>query len=424
MQIILYSMDSYFERTLNGPPFCENEDKKYEFCRLESFKLWPKDSPVYPLKLSKAGFFYSGQGDEVVCFQCSVKKSQWQYGEDPVEVHRSLNPECPFLLGENDENVPFHSRAEETPLMQRLNSVLEGRVLESDEDRESDDIPTDSSSILNGNGTVIESANREVIENSVTPQTSQNRSNQQQLPPNSNVSDSSLFIRNKNTKNTENQRNKSQSMQSSTKSSPTGSPSSSNTENGHDIPPPTGEGIGPLRFERNRLETFRNFPDNASISPAELAKQGFHYTGSADRVQCIFCKGILRNWEPGDRPHIEHRKHFPRCPFVLGMNIGNVPLPLDQSSAPSLSSIPRSQNQFNDNVIDSLTHGNAGAAANLGIVTDRPKHPNYAIESQRLSSFQGWPSYRHQTPKQLAEAGFFYAGIYMYQYMCTGKDRV
>ena len=32
---------------------------------------------------------------------------------------------------------------------------------------------------------------------------------------------------------------------------------------------------------------------------------------------CIFCRGILRNWEPDDIPDSEHSRHFGSCPFVL-----------------------------------------------------------------------------------------------------------
>ena len=60
------------------------------------------------------------------------------------------------------------------------------------------------------------------------------------------------------------------------------------------------------------------------VSAEELARAGFFFTGSADRVQCAFCENVLRNWEPNDQPMYEHRRHFPRCPFVLGQDVGNV----------------------------------------------------------------------------------------------------
>lgn len=46
----------------------------------------------------------------------------------------------------------------------------------------------------------------------------------------------------------------------------------------------------------------------------------------------------------------------------------------------------------------------------LGINFDRPKYPAYAVYSNRLSSFDGWPSHMAQTPREMARAGYFYAG--------------
>lgn len=46
----------------------------------------------------------------------------------------------------------------------------------------------------------------------------------------------------------------------------------------------------------------------------------------------------------------------------------------------------------------------------LGINFDKPKYPAYAVYSNRLSSFDGWPSHMAQTPRDMARAGYFYAG--------------
>ncbi|XP_071114256.1 baculoviral IAP repeat-containing protein 7-A-like [Haliotis cracherodii] len=45
----------------------------------------------------------------------------------------------------------------------------------------------------------------------------------------------------------------------------------------------------------------------------------------------------------------------------------------------------------------------------LGINTDRPQHPTYAVTSTRVKSYTSWPHTSH-TPVQLAEAGFFHTG--------------
>eukprot|EP00105_Crassostrea_gigas_P039952 XP_019924100.1 PREDICTED: baculoviral IAP repeat-containing protein 7 [Crassostrea gigas] len=46
----------------------------------------------------------------------------------------------------------------------------------------------------------------------------------------------------------------------------------------------------------------------------------------------------------------------------------------------------------------------------LGINFDRPKYPSYSLLTVRVSSFADWPSSLTQTPRDLAVAGFLYAG--------------
>ncbi|KAH9487788.1 hypothetical protein Btru_068751 [Bulinus truncatus] len=47
----------------------------------------------------------------------------------------------------------------------------------------------------------------------------------------------------------------------------------------------------------------------------------------------------------------------------------------------------------------------------LGIITERPKRPEYAIKIKRLETFSNsWPRDHHLNPLDLIEAGFYYAG--------------
>lgn len=39
-----------------------------------------------------------------------------------------------------------------------------------------------------------------------------------------------------------------------------------------------------------------------------------------------------------------------------------------------------------------------------------PEYPNYAIEAKRLESYEDWPKFMKQKPKELSDAGFFYTG--------------
>ncbi|XP_052710748.1 baculoviral IAP repeat-containing protein 7-like [Crassostrea angulata] len=58
----------------------------------------------------------------------------------------------------------------------------------------------------------------------------------------------------------------------------------------------------------------------------------------------------------------------------------------------------------------------------LGINFDRPKYPSYLVLDVRLSSFADWPSSLSQTPRDLAVAGFLYAG-YTRCFFCGGGLR-
>jgi len=38
-------------------------------------------------------------------------------------------------------------------------------------------------------------------------------------------------------------------------------------------------------------------------------------------VECVFCRGVLMNWKPGDNPVRMHRVHFPNCDFYMKQEI-------------------------------------------------------------------------------------------------------
>jgi len=80
-----------------------------------------------------------------------------------------------------------------------------------------------------------------------------------------------------------------------------------------------------LTEESIRFSTFHDWPERAAriVEPRDLAKAGLFYTGQADRVQCAFCRGYLRNWVQGDKPVDEHRRHFPTCSFVQNADLGS-----------------------------------------------------------------------------------------------------
>jgi hypothetical protein len=83
-----------------------------------------------------------------------------------------------------------------------------------------------------------------------------------------------------------------------------------------------------MKLEENRLKSFKYWTC-PYVFAIDLAREGFFYFNQADFVQCIFCFGILSNWESTDTVEREHEKHFPYCPRVLNLKTENIPLILE-----------------------------------------------------------------------------------------------
>ncbi|XP_049539575.1 death-associated inhibitor of apoptosis 1-like [Anopheles darlingi] len=226
-----------------------------------------------------------------------------------------------------------------------------------------------------------------------------------------------------------------------------------------------------FHIEQNRLQTFDQWPVTF-IRKEELARYGFYYTGTDDTVKCHFCRVEIGMWEEHDNVIEEHLRWSPYCPLLrkrptnnvaLDRNfLANVPEPSydvcginvrthsyaenasDRMSGDSwsgASDISSGSNSINGNSIVGeaststistdrsglqlqMRHGGdmeaplaGGAAASAFcshvtsmVQTCRPEYPMYAIEADRLKSFEDWPTSMSQKPQQLSDAGFFYTG--------------
>ncbi|NXY85673.1 BIR7B protein, partial [Alcedo cyanopectus] len=151
-----------------------------------------------------------------------------------------------------------------------------------------------------------------------------------------------------------------------------------------------------MRNEARRLRTFQRWPDVSPVSPRDLVKAGFFFVGPRDEVQCFCCGGVLKDWEPGDCPLVEHLKFFPSCKFVCGEDVGN------QEMLPHQEIFDSVDGQFL-----SLLQGIDSEETAL---PSEPECPEMVTEDMRLSTFQNWPQYTDMCPEQLARAGFFYTG--------------
>ncbi|XP_035616881.1 baculoviral IAP repeat-containing protein 7-like isoform X1 [Oncorhynchus keta] len=103
-----------------------------EESRLTTFHNWPTGAAVQPDVLSRAGFFYTGHGDNVKCFYCDGGLRNWEPGDDPWQEHAKWFPRCDFLIQtrgrdyvSNTQDTHFNRETvgvSQTPVSREINS--------------------------------------------------------------------------------------------------------------------------------------------------------------------------------------------------------------------------------------------------------------------------------------------------------------
>ena len=66
--------------------------------RISTFATWPKSHPIPAQRYVKAGFYYSGKGDKVICPWCNLNLTEWETYDIPMEEHQKHSPYCSFVL--------------------------------------------------------------------------------------------------------------------------------------------------------------------------------------------------------------------------------------------------------------------------------------------------------------------------------------
>jgi len=66
--------------------------------RLASYNKWPKAMSQTKEELATAGFYYSGSGDETLCYYCGGGLMDWDPYDDPWVEHAKWFNHCPYLL--------------------------------------------------------------------------------------------------------------------------------------------------------------------------------------------------------------------------------------------------------------------------------------------------------------------------------------
>ncbi|KAL1131911.1 hypothetical protein AAG570_011522 [Ranatra chinensis] len=79
-------------RVPRHPKFATYESRHQTYC------TWPKTLSQKPEDLADAGFFFTGQRDQVRCFHCDGGLKRWEKSDIPWQEHARWFPNCGFLL--------------------------------------------------------------------------------------------------------------------------------------------------------------------------------------------------------------------------------------------------------------------------------------------------------------------------------------
>ena len=140
--------------------------------------------------------------------------------------------------------------------------------------------------------------------------------------------------------------------------------------------------------------SFRNhWPSTSTKSACQFAANGFVLCKDHYVTVCAFCKIMIKEWNENDDIIAAHRE---TCTFH---NL-NTSFSRDQEQPTAV---------FEAETF--LDTNNRYTFHELSIRNKQPKKVEYAGHQARLDSYKdGWKEEFAVTPKQLSEAGFYYAG--------------
>ncbi|XP_044588675.1 death-associated inhibitor of apoptosis 1-like [Cotesia glomerata] len=105
-QLFLSENDDNQQIITIAAPNQSSMDYREEEARLQSYSSWPLRY-MDPIRMATAGFYYTGQGDKVKCFECGISISEWEEGDNPLSDHQRWQSNCRFIRSLRCGNVPL-----------------------------------------------------------------------------------------------------------------------------------------------------------------------------------------------------------------------------------------------------------------------------------------------------------------------------
>ncbi|XP_071144058.1 uncharacterized protein [Mytilus edulis] len=318
LNILPVTLNTYFDSLSSGSAISTDESMSNGLLRLHSFNNFPRTVDIFVSNLSKAGFYFTGNDDNVQCYACGITYRNWKRGDIPIEIHRRLSPLCPHIRNCNsvaiDTNEQQHIPSQDARLtniptqsvfipgihvqqsigIQQSGCMSEGRNLS----------PIMQYSSINSSGAT---GHNQSIGNDDTkyaePKPSRNAVNLEHID---NKKDTCSEPEVNNTL--------SHGACGCYESSSSSRISSNATSSfGIDLDNPRYPNYAALQV---RISSFQGWPSYLDQTPKQMATAGFLFAGYQDYTRCFFCGGGLRNWEAGDDPWVEHARWFPKCSYL------------------------------------------------------------------------------------------------------------
>lgn len=350
---------------------------------------------VTPQSLAKAGFFFMLQADRVMCAFCKMTFWGWHEGSNPIRDHFELNPRCRFLNGCDVGNQPIDKGPIELIRDEFGEIDTGGNGSLNDEPQVSTSNDRTTSAIRSVDSRLVTFDSVDEIGDDELSVTLAERLDP--IIPSLPKSASDTML---------------ESIEVVTSS--------------ETIPADREQLLAMMANEKDRLRTFDigNWPA-FFINPVELARVGFFYTQARDRVECAFCETFIYDWEPGDRPLLEHIRHSPDCPLLKGEAANNVPI--DAKAFERVLSIV-------ETITPDFPFDNSPSTTEYDINSELYMHESYeshpevtsvnstrpmvdlrfvTFESRKIS-FDSWPDDSPLDIEAAAAAGFYSLGIWFY----------
>ena len=274
------------------------------------------------LKMTMAGFRYTGQGDTAHCGVCNLDVSDWTETMEPFTVHSERNPQCPFVLSrsptshselEDQENPAKRQKTSENSYQHNPRyKLVEVNSLKQIRRRTFSHWPHQTQPSVEqmiAAGFFSCSVGDRVICiycNLICQQWLANQDDPSEV--HQTLSPRCVYVL-----------------------GVLMHPEQSSTLILNDNSNVTSNNLDQQRFDQivytrpchahysditKRVESFATWSEQAAPSVDELVRAGFFYTGTGSALTCFYCGGSLQNWSATDNPINEHVRWFSHCPYA------------------------------------------------------------------------------------------------------------